>query len=330
MGITREELTGRIEKFASEYAAIEHEMQKVVIGQLSSVRTVLGSIILGGHVLLEGLPGTGKTHIGKTLGEVLALTLSRIQCTPDLMPTDIIGTYVITETPQGRRTFEFQRGPLFGNIILADHINRTTPRTQAAMLEAMEQDKVSVSTEEFTLPRPFCVIATQNPLEQEGTYPLPEAQIDRFMFQARTSMPTAQELEIILDRTTGAEPVAVRTLADASRILSMREIVRSVDISAELRRWVVALACATDPTSSSAPDEVKRYIRYGAGPRGVQAVVLGAKFLAAISARCDVRKEDILQTLQPALRHRLFLNFEGHAEGVNTDSILEQVQKIKG
>ena len=327
MPITREDLAEQIAKFAADYKKLEHELQKAVVGQTDALRATLGALILGGHILLEGLPGTGKTHIGKSLGRVLALHLNKIQCTPDLMPTDIIGTYVIMETPQGRRAFEFQRGLLFSNLVLADQINRTTPRTQAAMLEAMEQDEITVSTETFRLPEPFCVIATQNPLEMDGTYPLPEAQVDRFLFQAKTYMPAAQELDEILQRTTSAHEVALQQVLDGNRILKMREIVRNVDIPADLRKRAAEIACHSQPTHEKSPDLVKKYVRYGAGPRGVQALVLGAKFFAAISARMDVSRDDLQTAMIPALRHRLILNFEGQAESVEPEKIIEQLRK---
>ncbi|MDO4584399.1 MAG: MoxR family ATPase [Planctomycetia bacterium] len=327
MAYTREEMTSLLEGFTADYEKLEHEMQKGVVGQTEAIRTVLAALILGGHVLVEGLPGTGKTHLGTTLAEILTMQMSRIQCTPDLMPTDIIGTYVIMETAQGRRAFEFQKGPLFANLVLVDQINRTTPRTQAAMLEAMEQDAITVSTEVFSLPRPFTLLATQNPLEQEGTYPLPEAQVDRFLFQTRTLMPTLEEMSLILQRSTGSQVPVLRRVVDSARVLKMREIVRNVTLPENLATMVVGWMQLSQPTTAKAPSLVKEYLRYGLGPRGVQAMVLGAKFFAAVAGRKDVQKEDLLQAAYPAMRHRLFLNFNGVAEGISKETIIDTIVK---
>ncbi|MDO4573638.1 MAG: MoxR family ATPase [Planctomycetia bacterium] len=327
MAMTREEMATLIQGFVADYEKLEQEMSKAVVGQGEAIRTVLAALVLGGHVLVEGLPGTGKTHLGTSLAEVVSMSMNRIQCTPDLMPTDIIGTYVIMETAQGRRAFEFQKGPLFANLVLVDQINRTTPRTQAAMLEAMEQEAITVSTELFKLPSPFSLIATQNPLEQEGTYPLPEAQIDRFLFQTKTVMPTQDEMATILERSTGSQRPVLRRILDGNRILKMREIVKNVTVPADVSRWAVELLDYSQPTFGKAAKIVKDYVRYGIGPRGVQAVVLGGKFYAAIEGRLDAKKEDLLKAAFPALRHRIFLNFNGEAEGISTDAIIDEVVK---
>ena len=325
MAWTRADMATLIEGFAEDYANLEHEFQKAVVGQAEAVRMTLAALILGGHVLVEGLPGTGKTHIGESLADILAVSSSRIQGTPDLMPTDIIGTYVIMETAQGRRAFEFQKGPLFANIVLVDQINRTTPRTQAALLEAMEQDAISVSTESFALPQPFMVFATQNPLEQEGTYPLPETQIDRFLFHVRTQMPNFEEMQTILQYSTGSQLPVLKRVVDANKLVKMREIVRNEAISDDLCRWAATLVQTSQPNDAKAPKLDKDYLLYVIGPRGVQALVLGGKFFAAIQHRLDVTMDDLLSAAPAALRHRLFLNFNGEAEGVSRDEIVAQI-----
>ncbi|MBR0193417.1 MAG: MoxR family ATPase [Thermoguttaceae bacterium] len=327
MAYSREELMQLVQGVASDYEKLENELKKAVIGQDEAVRTALAALILGGHVLVEGLPGTGKTFLGTSLSQIVTLSSTRIQCTPDLMPTDIIGTYVIMETAQGRRAFEFQKGPIFGSIVLVDQINRTTPRTQSAMLEAMEQGAVTVSSEVFDLPSPFTVIATQNPLEQEGTFPLPEAQVDRFLFQTKMKMPTGAEMTQILQRATGAEKVMIRSVMDGKRVLKMRDIIRNITISDDLCQWCVAVMEKSQPTGAKAPQSVKDFVRYGIGPRGVQGLVLAAKFCAAIETRLEVTKNDLTKMALQTLRHRIFLNFRGEAEGVSKDEILGEILK---
>ncbi len=315
----------QFEQFRADFDALRREIGKVIVGQEDVVELLLVALIGGGHVLLEGLPGMGKTLLGRTLAGALDLSFQRIQCTPDLMPADVIGTYVVMETPQGRRTFEFQKGPLFANIVLADQINRTTPKTQSALLEAMDEQSITVSTETFSLPRPYFVLATQNPLEMEGTYPLPEAQIDRFFFKLLVAAPDCRQMEEILERTTGASREKVRPAADADQIVEMCQFAREVAIADGIRRWAVALVAATHSEHEQAPEPVRRYVRYGASPRGAQALVVAAKILAILDGRDQVSCADLRIACHAALRHRLIMNFEGQAENVRADDVIDSI-----
>ena len=319
------DLRQKLEGFRADFQALGDEIGKVVVGQADVVEGVLTALVAGGHVLLEGLPGTGKTVLVRALAGVLDLTFQRIQCTPDLMPTDMIGTYVIMETPQGRRAFEFHRGPLFANIVLADQINRGTPKTQSALLEAMDEESITVSTETFRLPRPYFVVATQNPLEMEGTYPLPEAQIDRFLFKLRLGRPSSREIEEILDRTTEDREVKTRKIVDGGRIVEMGQLARQVPVADEIRRWGISVVAATHPDAEGAPDAVREFVRHGSSPRGAQAIVMAAKVRAALEGRGRVSCADLRQVAHAALRHRVILNFEGEAENVSTDAIIDRV-----
>ncbi|MHC4402114.1 MAG: AAA family ATPase [Planctomycetota bacterium] len=314
-----------VERFQADFEALEREIGKLIVGQDDVIRGVVTALVAGGHVLLEGLPGMGKTALARALAEVTELSFQRIQCTPDLMPTDVIGTYVIMETPQGRRSFEFQKGPLFSNVVLAEHVNRTTPKTQSALLEAMEEPSITVSTESFALPEPFFLVATQNPLEMEGTYPLPEAQIDRFFFKLVVRRPGCEELEQILDRTTAALRPVVRPVVGGARIGEMGEFARGVAIAAEIRRFATAVVTATHPDDQRAPQAVRRYVRYGASPRGAQAMVLAAKIRAVVDGRYHASIDDLREACHAALRHRIILNYEGQAENVEPDAILDDV-----
>jgi len=315
----------QLEHFRKDFDALRREIGKVVVGQPDVVDGLLTAVVIGGHVLLEGVPGIGKTLLVNTLAEVLQLSFQRIQFTPDLMPADLLGTYVVMETPEGRRTFEFQKGPIFSHIILADQINRGVPKTQSAMLEAMEGREITVANETFQLPRPFFVMATQNPLEMEGTFPLPEPEIDRFLLKFVLRPPQPEEIEEILQRTTEGEPPVVAKVADGRRILEMRETARRIPIEPDVRRLAVALIAATDPDNDRTPEIVRRYVRYGSSPRGAQALVLSAKVRAIMQGRGEVAQDDLRAVAHSALRHRMVLNFEGQAENIQSDRIVENV-----
>jgi MoxR-like ATPase len=288
------------------------------------VRHVLVSILGGGHVLLEGVPGLGKTLLIRTLGQALALKFSRVQFTPDLMPADITGTEILADQ-DGRREFRFQPGPIFTNLLLADEINRATPKTQSALLEAMQEHSVTVAEKTYHLEEPFFVLATQNPLEMEGTYPLPEAQLDRFFFKVNVPFPPASELVEILNRTTGSQEGLAHPIASGADIIAMRDLARQVPIASHVSEYVARLTVATHPESPEAPDLVKKFVRYGSSPRGAQALILGAKVTALLAGRYNVSFDDIHAVAPAALRHRLLLNFEGLAEGIRTDQVIQEL-----
>ena len=311
-----------VEEFHRTAAAILDEIGLVIVGQETVVRQVLITLIAGGHALLEGVPGLGKTMLVRTLADVLALDFARIQFTPDLMPADITGTQIIEEDESGRRAFRFERGPVFTHLLLADEINRATPKTQSALLEAMQEYAVTVANTRYPLPAPFFVLATQNPLEMEGTYPLPEAQLDRFLFKIQVDYPSADELIAIMARTTGAELPQAHTVADGAQVLAMGALARHVPIAAHVNRYIAELVLGTHPENAPSGSLVARYVRYGASPRGAQALVLGAKVHALLEGRYNVAFEDVQAVAYPALRHRVLLNFEGLAEGVTPDAIL--------
>ncbi|MCP4425194.1 MAG: MoxR family ATPase [Chloroflexi bacterium] len=309
-----------VAEFRETAASIENEVGKVIVGQKEVVRHALIGILSGGHVLLEGVPGLGKTMLIRTFSQTLTLAFSRIQFTPDLMPADITGTDIMEEAGDGRRQFRFQQGPVFANLILADEINRATPKTQSALLEAMQEHTVTVANETYRLPEPFFVMATQNPIEQEGTYPLPEAQLDRFLFKINVGFPTAEELNEILARTTGKANPEPEPAASGQQILAMQHLARQVPIASHVNEYISRLIVATHPGDSPAP-LVNQYVRYGSSPRGGQAVVLGAKITALLAGRYNVSFDDVTAVAPAALRHRLLLNFEGQAEGVSADDV---------
>jgi MoxR-like ATPase len=319
-------LEKQVVQFKACFTRIRDEMMKMMVGQQEIVEGVLVAFFSGGHVLLEGVPGLGKTMLVRTLAEAVNLKFSRVQFTPDLMPADIVGTNMIVEDDHGRKAFQFQPGPVFANIVLADEINRATPKTQSALLEAMQEHHVTVGGTQHRLEQPFLVLATQNPLEMEGTYPLPEAQLDRFFFKLKVLYPTADDLHTILDRTTKREhPTIEKVLADSQEVIELREVVRQVPLAKEVQARAVELVLATHPDDKEASPLAKKYVRYGASPRGAQALILAAKIYALLDNRYHVSKADIDKAAPAALRHRIILNFEGEAEGTSTDEVIAEI-----
>ncbi|MDQ1404152.1 MAG: MoxR-like ATPase [Actinomycetota bacterium] len=316
------------EVYAQAAVALEETVGQVIVGQRQLVREVLITILCEGHALIEGVPGLGKTQLLKTLGQALALDFGRIQFTPDLMPADISGTQVLEEDSEGHRRFRFRAGPVFANLVLADEINRATPKTQSALLEAMQERSVTVAGETRSLPRPFFVMATQNPLEMEGTYPLPEAQLDRFLLKVLVPFPPAADLVAIVDRTTSGPIPDVDPVLDGPTLTEMISLTRQVPVASHLVEHAVALVLATHPNAEGAPESVSRYVRFGASPRGAQALVLGAKAAALLDGRPNVSAEDI-RTIAPAvLRHRLVLGYEAGADGVSADDLIATVLEV--
>ena len=304
---------------------VQQEIGRYIVGHAELVEQVLVCLLCRGHGLLEGVPGLGKTFLIKTFAEVLELSTSRIQFTPDLMPADIIGTNVLVQDREGHQAIRFQRGPIFSQVVLADEINRATPKTQSALLEAMQEQSVTVSGTTYQLEPPFIVLATQNPIEMEGTYPLPEAQLDRFFFKLRVGYPNHNELLAIVDRTTGEElPPLSRTL-DAGQVTALQELIRAVPAANPVKDFAVRLVYATHPDRNGSLDEVKRFVRYGSSPRGAQSLILAAKVYALLDGRFNVSFDDIRKAALPSLRHRLILSFQGEAEGVEPDTIVGRV-----
>jgi MoxR-like ATPase len=312
------------ERFAELAGTIEREVGRFIVGQQQLVRQTLISLLAGSHALLEGVPGLGKTMLVRTMAEALELGFSRIQFTPDLMPADIVGTNIIVEEG-GERKFRFQPGPIFSNLVLADEINRATPKTQSALLEAMQEHRVTVAKQQYVLSEPFFVLATQNPLEMEGTYPLPEAQLDRFFFKIDVPFPSEEDLMAIMERTTGTAQITVGKAASGADVIAMQQIAREVPIATHVMAYAIRILRGTHPDTEGAPELVRKYVRYGGSPRGAQAIVLGAKIHALLEGRFNVAFSDVQAVAPPALRHRVILNFEGEAEGISTDSVVRAI-----
>ena len=318
------------EEYVERARAVEEQIGRVIVGQADLVRHVLVCMLCEGHVLLEGVPGLGKTMLLKTLASAVDLPFSRVQFTPDLMPADILGTQVLEEDEAGRRSFRFRPGPIFASLVLADEVNRATPKTQSALLEAMQERAVTVAGETRALPRPFLVMATQNPIEMEGTYPLPEAQLDRFLLKVVVPFPPASDLVAVVERTTGDARPQVDRVADARVLTAMIELTRSVPAASHIVQHAVDLVVATHPDRPEAPDPVRRYVRFGASPRGAQALILAAKATALLDGRPNVSTADVRRVAVAALRHRLVLGYEAVADGVSADDLVADVLAAVG
>ncbi len=322
---TAEPEAAAITRFQEQFAALEAAVGQVVVGQEAIIRQTLIAMIAGGHVLLEGVPGLGKTLLVKTIASALHLSFQRVQFTPDLMPSDLLGTTLLMDDGRGAHQFRYEPGPIFCHVLLGDEINRTTPKTQSALLEAMQEGHVTVGGTTRALPQPFFVLATQNPLEMEGTYPLPEAQMDRFFFQLLVPYPKEEEFEQILERTTSGHKLETQATLGGDDLLAMRALAASIPATATLRQRAVRLVMATHPESPYATPEVRRYVRYGASPRAGQACLAAAKIVAALAGRAHVASEDLVAVAHPVLRHRMMLNFEAQADGRTADTLLDGV-----
>jgi MoxR-like ATPase len=320
-----ETLEKRAEQFVARYGAVREEISRVIVGHHDIIHGILTCLFVGGHCLLEGVPGLGKTLLVRTLAKTLDLDFSRIQFTPDLMPADILGTNMVMESPDGKRFFEFQRGPIFTQICLADEVNRATPKTQSAMLETMQEGSVSVGGHVYQLKQPFLVMATQNPIEQEGTYPLPEAQLDRFFFKLLVGYSGREELGTIVERTTRSERIEARRVMDGPEILEWQKLVREVILAPHVQDYIVRLVLATHPGGPLALEITNKYLRWGASPRGAQALALASKVRALLEGRYNVSFEDVRRVYLPSMRHRVILNFEAQAEEIDTDHVLLEI-----
>jgi MoxR-like ATPase len=315
----------QIGKFREVYNSLREEIGKVIVGQDAIVDGTLNALFANGHVLLEGVPGLGKTLLVRTLSLVLDLSFNRIQFTPDLMPADVLGTNMVHETDDGKRAFEFQHGPIFAHLVLADEINRATPKTQSAMLEAMQERSVTIGGEIRKLDLPFFVLATQNPIDQEGTYPLPEAQLDRFFYKLLVDYPTAGELSEIVTRTTEGTKVEVSKVVNGATLIELQQLVQQVPVASHVKDYAVRLILATHPNTETAQEITNQFLKFGSSPRGAQALLLGAKVRALTEGRFNVSFDDVAEVALPALRHRLIVNFEAEAEGVTPDLVLQKI-----
>ncbi len=323
-----ENLEQKHNEFRETFKKIQEEVSKRIVGQKEIIEGVLICLMTGGHALLEGVPGLGKTLLITTLHEVLDLEEQRIQFTPDLMPADIVGTTIVAEDDVGKKFFEFQPGPIFANLVLADEINRATPKTQSALLQAMQEKSVTVAGVHHNLDLPFFVMATQNPLEMEGTYPLPEAQLDRFFFKLKVEFPSIEELDVVMERTTKREMPTVGKVCEGSVINTLEQIVRDILIAEDVRKYALHIVMGTHPETEDAPEMTKKYVRYGSSPRGAQALILASKVKAILDGRYNVAREDIQSVALPSLRHRLILSFEGEAEGIDPDMIINNLLEV--
>src|SRR5215510_13803909 len=319
------EIKDRVQDYAGKFGALRAEIGRVIVGQHDIVESTLLALMAGGHVLIEGVPGLGKTLLVRTLGETMDLSFARVQFTPDLMPADIVGTNIIVEGESGEKMFKFQPGPVFTNLLLADEINRATPKTQSALLEAMQERQVTVGGKTYKLEGIFFTLATQNPLEMEGTYPLPEAQLDRFIFKLLIAYPSRSELIEVLRRTTTQDTPQAERILSPEELTEMRNLVREVIIAPHVEEVAADVLLKTHPKNEDAPESVRQFVRFGASPRGLQAIVLTAKARALLAGRYNVSRSDILVVTKPSLRHRIILNFEGEAEGISVDEILDDI-----
>jgi MoxR-like ATPase len=322
---TPAELASRLENFTSRFDQLRTELGRAIVGYDELVSDALVAMFSQGHALLEGVPGLGKTYLVKVLAQVLGLSFGRVQCTPDLMPADVLGTHIVSEDESGHRSFRFEKGPVFHNLLLVDEINRATPKTQAALLEVMQEHNVTAGGECFPLPEPFFVLATQNPLEMEGTYPLPEAQLDRFFFKLHVPFPNAEQLAEISRRTTGFQQSELNEVISGEDFATLQELLTHIPVADPIIHYAAALILATHPDQQVSGERAKRYVSYGASPRGMQALIRGARAFCALHGRTAVSVEDIQRVAKPVLRHRIILNFEGEAEQLDVDALIEEI-----